>query len=197
MRGRMTGASAPARNWIRQEAPISDARDARTLRFGAAEALREARRCVEAPALGRDPRNRAAGPLLRVPRRQRLLRHDRRSGTPLRRDPFRDVAAEYPALADSKYLHRLRELESNDGELPTYPGSPLLALYELANGASYLFCDLDPDSVGNLESEAQSLGVTSARCLAADGMTAVADYVASATGRVLVHIDPYDPRVLW
>lgn len=107
---------------------------------------------------------------------------------------FREVAATYPALADARYLRRLHELESDGGVLTTYPGSPRLAMSELADSAAYLFCDLDPNSVDNLESEAHSLGVTGARCLAADGMTAVADHVAGATGTVLVHIDPYDPR---
>ncbi len=96
---------------------------------------------------------------------------------------FREVAAAHPPLADSKYLHRLRELESDGGVLMTYPGSPLLAMHELANNAAYLLCDLDPDSIDNLESEADSLGVTDARCLAADGMGAVADYVAGANGQ--------------
>ena len=107
---------------------------------------------------------------------------------------FREVAAAHPALANSKYLHWLRKLESLDGTLATYPGSPLLAMYELTNGSAFMFCDLDPDSVHNLEREAHSLGVTGARCVAADGMTAVADYVATASGSVFVHIDPYDPR---
>lgn len=107
---------------------------------------------------------------------------------------FRQAAAAHPALADSKYLDLLRKLESRDGSLATYPGSPLVAMYELAESASYVFCDLDPASVGNLESEARSLGVTGAHCIAADGMTVVADYVDNATGSVLVHIDPYDPR---
>lgn len=107
---------------------------------------------------------------------------------------FREVAAAHPALTDSKYLHRLRKLESPDGALATYPGAPLLAMHELANRTAYLFCDLDQHSVDNLEREARSLGVTRATCVAADGMTAVADYLAGATGRAFVHIDPYDPR---
>lgn len=37
---------------------------------------------------------------------------------------FRQAAAAYPALADSKHLNRLRQLESRDGSLATYPGSP-------------------------------------------------------------------------
>lgn len=104
-----------------------------------------------------------------------------------------EIAAADEDLAGSRYLRRLRDFEDPDGLLATYPGSALIAMLELGRPASYLLCDLDPDSVASLESAAGRLGLPSARCLAADGMGSVDAYVKSASGRTLVHIDPFDP----
>jgi len=106
---------------------------------------------------------------------------------------FVDVAETYPGLGTSRYLHLLRGFAGSDGSLQTYPGSCLIAMLERGNDASYLLCDLDPESVASLESAAQHIGVTSVRCVAADGMTAVRDHVARLSGKTLVHIDPFDP----
>jgi 23S rRNA A2030 N6-methylase RlmJ len=104
-----------------------------------------------------------------------------------------DVAESYPALTGSRYLRWLRDLEDRDGSLQIYPGSALIAMHELGDHASYLLCDLDPGSVASLERAAQRVGVTDARCVVADGMTSVYDEVRGASGRTLVHIDPFDP----
>lgn len=106
---------------------------------------------------------------------------------------FLEVAKADPVLTESRYLRWLRSLEAGGGSLQTYPGSALIAMLERGNHASYLLCDLDPDSVASLEDAAHRVGVTDARCVAADGMTAVRDYVRDASGKILVHIDPFDP----
>lgn len=106
---------------------------------------------------------------------------------------FMHLAEAHPALAESRYIRRLRDFEADDGSLQTYPGSALIAMLERGSQASYLLCDIDPDSVATLQSAVHRLGVTAARCVAADGMSSVYDYVASASGRILVHIDPFDP----
>jgi 23S rRNA A2030 N6-methylase RlmJ len=106
---------------------------------------------------------------------------------------FVDVAETYLALSNSRYLRWLRDFEDSDGSLHTYPGSALIAMLERGNHTSYLFCDLDPESVASLESAAQRVGVTNARCVAADGMAAVHDHVRQLSGKALVHIDPFDP----
>lgn len=67
-------------------------------------------------------------------------------------------------------------------------------MLERGNEASYLLCDLDPDSVASLDDAADRLDVTNARCVTADGMSSVHNYIRSASGTVLVHIDPFDPH---
>jgi 23S rRNA A2030 N6-methylase RlmJ len=106
---------------------------------------------------------------------------------------FVDVAETHLALSNSRYLRWLRDFEDSDRSLHTYPGSALIAMLERGNHTSYLFCDLDPESVASLESAAQRVGVTNARCVAADGMAAVHDHVRQLSGKALVHIDPFDP----
>lgn len=106
---------------------------------------------------------------------------------------FLAVAETDPALTESRYLRLLRHLEDPDGSLQTYPGSALIAMLELGDQGSYLLCDLDPDSVASLTSAAHRVGVTTADCVAADGMSAVSDYLRGASGKTLVHIDPFDP----
>lgn len=106
---------------------------------------------------------------------------------------FLDVAATEPVLAESRYLRHLRNFEDPDGSLQTYPGSAVIAMLQCGDQTSYLLCDLDPDSVASLRSAAVRLGVDTARCVEADGMSSVHDYLTDVSGRVLVHIDPFDP----
>lgn len=106
---------------------------------------------------------------------------------------FLDVAEGYPALAASRYRQRLGDFEDHYGSLRAYPGSALMAMLERGSEASYLLCDLDSDSVASLERAVQRLGVTNARPVAADGMSSVYAYVRSVSGKILVHIDPFDP----
>lgn len=106
---------------------------------------------------------------------------------------FTATAATEPVLDRSRYRHWLRHLVGTDQARATYPGSALLAMLELGPDTSYLLCDLDPASVTSLERAADRLGLPEVSCVAADGMDAVAAYVAQAHGRTLVHVDPFDP----
>lgn len=106
---------------------------------------------------------------------------------------FHEIAESHSALRDSQYLHLLRTFENDDGSLHTYPGSGLLAMLGRGNDASYLLCDLDPESVASLEAAAERIGVKDVRGVVADGMTTVHDHVSQLSGTTLVHIDPFDP----
>ena len=100
---------------------------------------------------------------------------------------FRSRAPGDPDLAASSYLAALLERPG------IYPGSPALAIKALGNNASYLFCDLDPESVRALRTAGGQLSV---RVVEADGMATVLREAERSHVRpsdVFVHIDPYDP----
>ena len=107
---------------------------------------------------------------------------------------FAEVATQSPALAGSKFLAQLRWLNPAAGPLTIYPGSPLLAMRELGDATSYLFCDTDAASVADLEAAASRLGLASrVRAVASDGMTALHEALGDIQGTTIAHVDPYDP----
>jgi hypothetical protein len=100
---------------------------------------------------------------------------------------FLSCAPHDPDLRGCAYLQALRS------SLGLYPGSPVLALQALGKTATYLFCDVDPESAATLR--AASAGFA-ARVIEADGVLAIyraAQRARVDPGDVLVHIDPFDP----
>jgi 23S rRNA A2030 N6-methylase RlmJ len=100
---------------------------------------------------------------------------------------FLSCAPRDPDLRGCAYLQTLR---SSPG---VYPGSPGLALQALGQNATYLFCDVDPESAAALR--AASAGFA-ARVIEGDGVSAIyreAQLSRVDPGGVLVHIDPFDP----
>lgn len=101
---------------------------------------------------------------------------------------FLSYASSDPELAVCSYLGALRALPG------MYPGSPLLAMRALGQGASYLFCDTDPESVQSLRKAGAHIGI---RIVEEDGVSTIRREAESAELRpsdVLVHIDPYEPH---
>lgn len=110
------------------------------------------------------------------------------------------AASGWSELDRSRYLARLRESVTH-GEPPlptTYPASPLLAMRELGPSCEYVFCDLDGNSVLDLATASDRLGLSSnVRSVEADGMATIAEALRRADdpARALAHVDPYDPRL--
>jgi 23S rRNA (adenine2030-N6)-methyltransferase len=118
----------------------------------------------------------AAYPLTRSPaRRHGALR-------------FLEHAPNDPSLQNCAYLHALQEMPG------LYPGSPQLAMRALGREASYLFCDIDPESAASLQTAVTGY---QASIFEADGVSAIyrqAEMARLDPAEVLVHIDPFDPR---
>jgi hypothetical protein len=109
---------------------------------------------------------------------------------------FLNASAESPQLAECRYRAHLDDLVSGDGDMVVCPGSPLLAMRELGRSARYVCCDLDADSVADINRWAARLGLGDrVDAVAADGMATIATQFlgANAMSQALVHIDPYDP----
>lgn len=105
---------------------------------------------------------------------------------------FSDIVNDHPPLRDSAYATVLSSLR-NGSTLEAIPGGPLVAMAVLENGAEYLFCDLDPDSAGNIRDAAAARRVHSAQVLTADGMGSVHAALADRNlAKVVVFIDPFD-----
>lgn len=117
---------------------------------------------------------------------------------PLDRDPRREfgirrflaAAPQSAELARSRYHAIAGSCAS--ASPATYPGSALLAMTVLGDSSSYLLCDLDPGSAADLRSWSRRLGVRHCEVADADGMAAVAAYLARGEGG-LVHVDPFEP----
>jgi 23S rRNA A2030 N6-methylase RlmJ len=119
----------------------------------------------------------------------------------LNRDPQREfgiwrfltAAPRSAELARSRYYAIAGS--SASASPATYPGSPLLAMTILGNSSSYLLCDLDPGSAADLRSRSRQLGLRHCEVAGADGMAAVAAYLARGEGGGdgLVHVDPFEP----
>jgi 23S rRNA (adenine2030-N6)-methyltransferase len=104
---------------------------------------------------------------------------------------FLEVAPRFPVLAGSRYRAIAAPYAGSGRGL--YPGSALLAMTILGDAASYLLCDLDPESVTNLRHWSRELGLHNCVVAEADGMAAVAAWLEGETsGSGLVHIDPFD-----
>lgn len=124
---------------------------------------------------------------------------------PLTHSPDRDYgvyrfierAAGVPELAESRYAAELGRLAA-DGVAPaSFPGSALLAMRMLGDGAEYLLCDLDPESVASLREAAAELGLSEHEAVReADGMTTVVEEarrLKDESEDVIVTIDPFQP----
>lgn len=113
---------------------------------------------------------------------------------------FLEVAPALPALARSRYLAHLRSMGDGTASRPaTYPGSPMLAALELGAACSYLFCDVDPESVATLRTAAARLDLASqVQVVGSDGMTALhqAFLTSPAGGTTLAHVDPFQPHTV-
>lgn len=109
---------------------------------------------------------------------------------------FLEVADTTASLRHSRY----RALLSQFGDARSiYPGSALMAMAELGVGTSYLLCDLDAASVDDLRDWSTRLGIPRCEVVQADGMTTVLAQLEARTGpstagRVVVHIDPFNPH---
>lgn len=102
-----------------------------------------------------------------------------------------------PAVDRSRYLWLLRTLPPGEDEQPRYPGSARLAMEVLADGATYLLCELDAASVADLTRSARELDLADlVRIERADGIATIwasaRDLPDGAPGSVFVLIDPSD-----
>jgi predicted nucleotidyltransferase len=114
---------------------------------------------------------------------------------------FLDRSERRPALAASRFDALLRGLPAQPNGCPQrYPGSATLAMLTLGRRADYLFADLDPASVRDLQTAAEELDLQAqTRCIAGDGLAAVLDFCEETAKHsdprdVVVHIDPFLPH---
>jgi hypothetical protein len=101
---------------------------------------------------------------------------------------FLSYAPGEPVLQDCAYLQALHATPD------VYPGSPMLAIQALGQKASYIFCDIDPESTASLRTATAGLN---ARVIEADGVSAITREVQLARvdpADVMVHIDPFEPH---
>jgi 23S rRNA A2030 N6-methylase RlmJ len=112
---------------------------------------------------------------------------------------FYEHALNADALAESTYYKVLKNLEK-DGQLEVYPGSPYLDLNSPSKEVgNFVFCDKDHDSLANIQSVAQQLGIpdTCVHTIHGDGLRTLAQLGVSLdnapNARVFAHIDPYEP----
>jgi hypothetical protein len=109
---------------------------------------------------------------------------------------FLDNAPDEPALRNCAYLEALRATPG------LYPGSPALATRALGGDASYIFCDIDPESAASLSGAVAGPDAPGleARVIETDGVSAITQ--EAQRGRVdpagvLVLVDPFDPHQRW
>lgn len=102
-----------------------------------------------------------------------------------------------PTIDASRYLGLVRKLPPRDDGEPRYPGSSRLAMDVLGGEATYVLCDLDPASVGDLTRVVRELGLADVvRVERADGLATI--WAAAQTLRpsdaasTFVLIDPFD-----
>jgi 23S rRNA A2030 N6-methylase RlmJ len=101
---------------------------------------------------------------------------------------FLAQAATDPELAGCSYFQELNSLPG------LYPGSPMLAMRALRQEASYIFCDIDPESAGSLRGEVAHLD---ARVIEGDGVAFIAAEARRGQvdpAEVLVLVDPFFPH---
>jgi 23S rRNA A2030 N6-methylase RlmJ len=99
-------------------------------------------------------------------------------------------------LSGSSFVCMLDGMRGPDGCLALYPGSPRIAMEMLGDGSSYLFCDLDGESLESIARRARSMGIAKRRleCAQADGVAtllrAAARLPMDDAPRTFVFIDP-------
>lgn len=103
-------------------------------------------------------------------------------------------------LRGSAYNRTLEEIEEMNGSIPSYPGSPLLALLLLRGYTeTFIFCDTDPECTESINDCAAWLGINGRRlqCICKDGATALRGELERARDEdaldTLIFIDPFDP----
>ncbi|HSR33568.1 MAG TPA: 23S rRNA (adenine(2030)-N(6))-methyltransferase RlmJ [Anaerolineae bacterium] len=104
---------------------------------------------------------------------------------------FLACAPAEPELQGCAYLQALRAMPD------VYPGSPMIATRALGQGASYIFCDIDPESAASLRTATAGLN---ARVLEADGVSAITrevQFTRVDPADVMVFIDPFEPHERW
>lgn len=112
---------------------------------------------------------------------------------------FLEHTNESDALKSSSYNRVLKSLVKTK-ELKTYPGSPFIAMNLLKN-ISFVFCDTDKESLGNIERAARKLKIPSKslRAVERDGVPALAELASKVplkdVDTVVAFIDPYRPFV--
>jgi 23S rRNA A2030 N6-methylase RlmJ len=99
----------------------------------------------------------------------------------------------------SAYYRTLEDLENLNGTVPSYPGSPLLAMMLLrAYAGSFLFCDIDARSLESVMDCAAWLNIDSGRilCIGGDGVAAILDRLDKTPEEEIldtfIFIDPFD-----
>lgn len=113
---------------------------------------------------------------------------------------FLEHAAESLLLKSSAFFHLLDGFKQEDGQLPIYPASPLIAMTLLRpNAKNYLFCDIDGGSLDTIWDSASTIGIPDAdvKCVQDDGVATVLKAASKlSTNEVagtFIHIDPYEP----
>jgi 23S rRNA (adenine2030-N6)-methyltransferase len=109
---------------------------------------------------------------------------------------FREHGQNSASLASSTYAQILNSLVMQ--ELHVYPGSPSIAMHILRHRNShFVFCDLDHNSIINIQEIATNLGIVASRIqtIQDDGLICInqlsIEAPAEDTSQILVHIDPY------
>lgn len=100
---------------------------------------------------------------------------------------FLERAPGHPGLCESAYLGVLQ------GSRGRYPGSAALARCLLGEKAGYVLCDIDPTSQSSLK---EAFSGDDAQVVETDGVDAIGREAVKwrgDPGKVLVHIDPFDP----
>ena len=108
---------------------------------------------------------------------------------------FLSASSEIEPLRSSPYRRNILELAR--GAVPSYPGSPLLAMLLLGRACRYVFCDTDPSSVADLRAARERPGLQEeVRVIHGDGLAETTALLrAHAIGAAsLVHVDPFDFR---
>ncbi len=110
---------------------------------------------------------------------------------------FYEGAMKLPELRDSEYIKSLQKV--NGKGLSHYLGSPGLSMIVLGNSCQeYFFCDIDEESLININRFAAKHSITSKVILnKGDGMDGVEQFLnkmgKDIYSNIFVHLDPYNP----
>jgi len=102
-----------------------------------------------------------------------------------------------PAINTSRYVGLVRTLPAGADGVPRYPGSARLAMDVLEGDSTYLLCDLDPASVGDLTRLARELDLVDVvRVERGDGLATIwaraQSLGPSDASSTFVFLDPFD-----